>query len=596
MQHPPSLLRSKIAARISRKLAFIYTAIYLLLLLSLLAVLTPILYRDSVKRETQLHSIFTEEYAALQTQLSESMNSLRNDFFLLLDTYVKLPDDASRALIVQALSSYAASYHNYAAVGVSLPSGEYISSFYYTNIQQRELLDGNVHYQNLLSTHSNSYYSPIYTGRIYTEKTTYMDANYDDLIYFSKNYSYGVNTYTLTVFYKISETLQKNNTLNASSFNSYLILDKYDDVIYTTDTALSEPLRNYLLEDSFKFSSSVGRFRFQKGLCFYKSIPATGWRVFSYVSFTRMLQDLLLILGLVTALYLISPILYNIFLVSVTKKQLAPLKNLADTMAAFHAGEDIRSEINTRDEIEDLSDVFNKMVVEINAQVKDIGLKEHENSVVNYKLLATQIDPHFIYNTMNIINIMARQGNTSAIVEINTALVRILRERLNSKLSIHDTVKNEYDTMIQYEVIMNYRYQHQVEIHYDIDDALMDMEIPKNILQPLVENAFYHGFGDMDIVLHGHIDIMIYAIEENLIIEVSDDGKGISPERLSQVMEQDYSIYKDKKPHIGVNNIRQRLNYIYQGNYQMEIHSTEGLGTTVIITIPKQMPAEFTSA
>ena len=61
-------------------------------------------------------------------------------------------------------------------------------------------------------------------------------------------------------------------------------------------------------------------------------------------------------------------------------------------------------------------------------------------------------------------------------------------------------------------------------------------------------------------------------------------------------MEQDYSIYKDKKPHIGVNNIRQRLNYIYQGNYQMEIHSTEGLGTTVIITIPKQMPAEFTSA
>ena len=124
MQHPPSLLRSKIAARISRKLAFIYTAIYLLLLLSLLAVLTPILYRDAVKRETQLHSIFTEEYAALQTQLSESMNSLSNDFFLLLDTYVKLPDDASRALIVQALSSYATSYHNYAAVGVSLHSGE----------------------------------------------------------------------------------------------------------------------------------------------------------------------------------------------------------------------------------------------------------------------------------------------------------------------------------------------------------------------------------------------------------------------------------------------------------------------------------------
>lgn len=593
MNHDFHTFRSKIAARISRKMAAIYTAIYLLLLLLLLAVLTPLLYRNAVENRTGMHSVFTEEYAALQLQLSESMNSLGSGFFSMLNTYMKQPGEAGRALIVQALSAYTASYSSYAAAGVSLPTGEYISSIYYTNLEQEKLLGSNIHYQNLLSTLSNSYYSPIYIDGICTEATPYVDAYYDDLIYFSKNYSYGMYTYTLTVFYNVSEILKKNNTLNASFFNDYLILDKYDDLIYTTSQELSDSVFTSLQKDSSCFSTGHGHNHFIQGVCFYKHIPATGWLVISYVSYTRLLQDLILILGIVTALYLVSPLLYTLFLVPVTKRQLAPLKTLSDTMSSFYAGADIRSDINTHDEIEDLSSVFNRMVAEINDQIADIRRQEHENSVVNYKLLATQVDPHFIYNTMNIINIMARQDNTSAIVEINTSLVRILRERLNSKLSIHDTIRNEYETMIQYDTIMNYRYQNQIHIHYDIDEALMDLAIPKNILQPLAENAFYHGFGDMDTSRIGHISIMIYAIDKNLIIEVSDDGRGIPAERLTQVVSQDYSIYRDKKPHIGLNNIRQRLDYIYHGNFQLEIHSTEGLGTTVIITIPKMLPEEF---
>ncbi len=263
------------------------------------------------------------------------------------------------------------------------------------------------------------------------------------------------------------------------------------------------------------------------------------------------------------------------------------------SMLCFRAGQKSAPKIRTNDEIEDLRDSFQSMILEINRQILDIQKQEHENSVVSYKLLATQIDPHFIYNTMNIINIMARQENTKAIIDINTALVRILQERLNSKLSICDTVRREYQTMRQYQIIMDYRYRHQIQIHYDIDKSLMDIPIPKNILQPLVENSFYHGFGNIEPDTQGQIDVLIYSIEQELIIEVSDNGLGMKPERLHEILHQSYSIYRDKKPHIGINNIRQRLSFLYKEQYQMEIHSTPSLGTTIIITIPLAFPEEF---
>ena len=196
------------------------------------------------------------------------------------------------------------------------------------------------------------------------------------------------------------------------------------------------------------------------------------------------------------------------------------------------------------------------------------------------------MDPHFIYNTMNIINILARKGDTEAITEINSALICILRERLNSKLSITDTIANELETLRQYELIMDYRYENRVHTFHEVDSSLSDRKIPKNILQPLVENAFYHGFGSGRFLKEGHIDITIYSVEEDIVIEVSDDGAGMSRERLEMLMNRSYRIYDDQKPHIGLDNIRQRLDYIYRGMAQFDIQSTEGYGTTISITVP----------
>ncbi|MFR5152056.1 MAG: sensor histidine kinase [Ruminococcus sp.] len=111
------------------------------------------------------------------------------------------------------------------------------------------------------------------------------------------------------------------------------------------------------------------------------------------------------------------------------------------------------------------------MVKDIRKRIEDIKFQEHQNAVINYKLLATQVDPHFIYNTMNVINIMAQDGRADEVVEINTALIKILRERLNSKISIFETVQTEIDTLMQYCCIINHRHHNQISVHFDIDDT-----------------------------------------------------------------------------------------------------------------------------
>lgn len=584
--------QSQIARRISRKLVHIYVIIYIALLTLLLLLLTPQLYRNALNHEIQMNSVLTGEYEYFQQVLFESMNSLSDTFYNQLNAYEKQPTTELRAVIEQQLSLYAASFKNIVGLAVHTPSGDFISSFYYKNIDMEGLLTQNAHYQSLLDNHSKSYFSPVYKDSIVAAETETRLSIMDDLIYYSKNYNHGIYTYTLTAFYNCSNIIEKNNTLSSSAFDHYLILDKYGDLIYTNEDLFAISLMDHLQQNN-TLTSTTGYFSFDQGLCFYKTNTTTGWIVISAISYLHMLRQLLIILGLVTALYLLSPLLYNHFLLPEIARQLAPLKFLSDTMTAFQAGEEIHSDIHTLDELETLSDNFNQMAVKINQQVSDIQQFAHANSVINYKLLATQIDPHFIYNTMNVINIMARQDNTAAIIEINTALIRILQERLNSKLSIYDTLRSEYETLIQYDLIMTYRHKHQIIIHYDIDERLMDTHIPKNILQPLVENSFYHGFGNTDQEICGNIVILIYEIDHELVIEVSDDGQGISEERLEQIMTQSYSIYADKKPHIGLNNIRQRLAYIYQDCATLEIHSTLGQGTTVIMTLPNELPDIF---
>ena len=190
---------------------------------------------------------------------------------------------------------------------------------------------------------------------------------------------------------------------------------------------------------------------------------------------------------------------------------------------------------------------------------------------------------------MNIINIMARNGRTQDILAVNNALIRMLRDRLNVNTSPYATVRGEVQMLRQYVLIVEYKYGAHIDITYEFNHLVEDAPIPKGILQLLVENALVHGLmGAEDDALHGSISVAIYPeADERLVIEVNDDGRGIDAERLEYMRAHKFDISTAKEDsHIGLNNIYKRLEYLYPGNFQMDIFSHKGDGTSVVISIP----------
>ena len=150
---------------------------------------------------------------------------------------------------------------------------------------------------------------------------------------------------------------------------------------------------------------------------------------------------------------------------------------------------------------------------------------------MRFGLLISQIDPHFVCNTLSTINYMARRGKTDDVVVISNALSSILRDRLRLKdFRVFDTVEQELETIRQYLKIQNYRYCDHIHLEIDCPEELRRRSIPKNIIQPLVENSILHGLANEDMgIMDGHICIAISSVSGWIALRVSDDGVGIEP-------------------------------------------------------------------
>lgn len=306
------------------------------------------------------------------------------------------------------------------------------------------------------------------------------------------------------------------------------------------------------------------------------------------ISYGSLLKDFLPLFAGLLGIYFIPIILALLYIIPSNDKMLEPIGKLSTQVQGFSLGMQPEQGYDSDDEIGELSRSFYEMAVNINRQSEELSEKEREKAVTYYKLLTTQTDPHFIYNTMNIVNILAREGAYEDIIKVNTALTKVLRERLNTQNTVFEEVGKEIENLKQYQLIMDYRYHNQVSIEYSIDDDVLEKKIPKNILQPLVENAYYHGLAADTGEIRGNITILIYALEEELVLEISDDGKGFSEQRLKEIRENFLyeTLHREKEAHIGLENIYRRISYLYGEHFSMEIRSEEGHGAAVILSLP----------
>ena len=266
-----------------------------------------------------------------------------------------------------------------------------------------------------------------------------------------------------------------------------------------------------------------------------------------------------------------------------------PVRKLTNQMRQVASGNlAVRSEIQTNDEIEELANGFNYMLGELNGHIDKLIEKEKIQQRMKYSLLISEIDPHFIYNTMNSINYLARKGRNREIIEINSALIHILQDRLRiSSIEVFDTVKQEIDMVKQYMIIQQFRFNNDVELICDIAEEIQNEQIPKNILQPLVENALLHGLLDEDgEPIKGCIEITAQKKDGSLVLTVKDSGRGMPQDKIEELNGRK-ATENDRGRHIGIQNIKERLTYLYGTEECLYIENSSGGGVCVTLTLRK---------
>jgi sensor histidine kinase YesM len=315
------------------------------------------------------------------------------------------------------------------------------------------------------------------------------------------------------------------------------------------------------------------------------------WKIVCYTStpviWNAIRGPLLMQLGSILLLTFVIILVMLAMLINIVR----PINMLSQTMSSVADGDfTVRSVIRTGDEIEDLSNIFNSMAQQIKGHIDHEIEFEKSKQHMQYSLLISQIDPHFIYNTMNTVNYLARKNRCPDVISVNSALIKIMQDRLRvSGIEIFDTVEQEIDMVNQYFLIQQYRYSNRIQLKWDVDPSALGLEIPKNIMQPLVENSYYHGFmSDDQDEAEGVISISIISNNTNIMITVEDNGSGMDEDHLSALQRPNPYAINDRGKHIGIPNIRERLAFLYQSDDCIKFESHVGKGTKITVTLEKR--------
>lgn len=267
-----------------------------------------------------------------------------------------------------------------------------------------------------------------------------------------------------------------------------------------------------------------------------------------------------------------------------------PVKILVQAMQDVgEGGLETRVEIHTNDEFEILGHALNRMVRHLNTYLEASLETQKQLMEMEYELLVAQINPHFIYNTLNSAVYLAKKGRNEEVVKITQALIELLQDgiRLSGNKNM-STIKNELNIIRNYIWIQNYRYMNQFTLVEHCPEKLLLTQVPSSIIQPIVENALFHG-----IVPTGEPGTITLSFSEEKVenemmlhICIEDDGIGASQEKLDEICAGKVQPAEGPHKHIGIPNVMKRLELLYPGNYKLYFWSREGEGTKTHIYVP----------
>ena len=232
-------------------------------------------------------------------------------------------------------------------------------------------------------------------------------------------------------------------------------------------------------------------------------------------------------------------------------------------------------------EFDDLMHEVEQMKEQIRNLIDDVVEKEKNIQRTEYEKLLYQINPHFLYNTLDSIIWMAEGKKNEEVVIMTASLARLLRQSISNEDELV-TVGQEIEYVRSYLTIQKMRYKDKLEFEIKADPSITQVPIIRLVLQPLVENAIYHGLKYKD--SKGLLTVHGYMKGENAVIDITDDGVGMDEETLKHIYDKHKVNYRSNG--VGVYNVQQRLVLYYGKDYGIIYHSEKGKGTTASVVIP----------
>ena len=415
--------------------------------------------------------------------------------------------------------------------------------------------------------------------------------NYGDMAYIcplSLYYHSTAYKAYLAVYYsddKLTSILSDNLSLEGSV--SYIVNER-DAIVATSDLSLSGI---YQLDyDTIKASFMSSNNFIERNILdtkvyagFY-SISNTDWFMVTVLPSPPLIHAsnrLMIQIVLIYAVFLVLALIFaNVLAHSITGRLSSVIRQM---QTVRHGPPTPMESPQAHDEIGNLIDTYNYMTRKMEELMEKQAKAAEDLRIAEFNSLQAQINPHFLYNTMDMINWMALQGQTDEISHAVQSLSRFYKLTLSRKKGI-STIARELEHVTIYVQLQNMRYHDSIELITDIPDELSEYQIPKLTLQPVVENSILHGILEKE-SKSGTIVITGWMENEDIVLLISDDGVGISPEILSTILSGNGKS-QSGGTNIAVYNTHRRLQILYGNDYGLTYSSKPGEGTEVEIRFP----------
>lgn len=361
----------------------------------------------------------------------------------------------------------------------------------------------------------------------------------------------------------VNSSMDEGNNIYVVDEDGIIVTDKRDKM-ETGFNYYDRVDESYFVDGDISFKTKIGS---ENRYIYFRELEGSGLKIIQEIPTKLLNRDRVLIVE-TFVFVLIFLLIISVWISYMFSRRLSnPIKVLSRKMEEVSKGDrSTRFEIKTGDEIEVLGDAFNQMVEDIDRLIHEVYLKQYLLKEAEIKELKAQIDPHFLYNTLESVKWLIKLNENEKAAMMITALGKLMRESIENKKDIV-SIREDLNFIDNYITIQKIRFEDKIEVIKSIDKKLLDVKIPKYMIQPLVENAIIHGIEALDD--KGILEIRIFKRDGYICIQIMDNGKGIGAHESGNS--------------IALENIRKRLELYYGGEFQMSLYRDENTTVSEII-------------